>query len=55
MKKNMLIYVALAAGVAVIYFLKRRKTCTTVARQQPSQHSRHLTQVFSKAKQSNLA
>jgi len=55
MKKNVIIYAAWAIGVAaVFYFLKRKKKTATVDRQQPLQQSRHLTDVFSKAKQSNL-
>ena len=54
MKKNIIIYGVLAAGIAVVaYFLKRRKTAPMVE-QQPLQQSRHLTDVFAKAKQSNL-
>ncbi len=52
MKKNMMIYAALAAGViAVIYFLKGKKSGAATEQQKPLKHSRHLTEVFSKAKQ----
>jgi|GEM_PF-2760503 len=52
MKKNMMIYAALAAGVvAVIYFLKGKKNGAAVTQQKPLKHSRHHTAVFSKAKQ----
>ena len=54
MKQNLIIYGVLAAGVAVVgYLLKRRKT-TPMVEQQPLQHSRHLTDGFAKARQSNL-
>ncbi len=53
MNKNLLITTALAAGaVTLFYILKRKMRSARPVTQNVAEHSRHLTNVFAKAKQS---
>jgi hypothetical protein len=51
MNKNLLIASAITAGtLALFYVLKRRRSISQPVTEIPAEHSRHLTNVFSKAK-----
>ncbi len=51
MNKNILMASAITAGtLALYYILKRKRSAAPQVIQMPVEHSRHLTNVFSKAK-----
>ena len=51
MNKNLMIASAITAGTIALFFvLKRKRAISQPVQQVPTEHSRHLTNVFSKAK-----
>jgi len=51
MNKTILIASAVTAGATALFYFLRKRKASTSSQQMPAHHSRHMTDVFAKAKQ----